>query len=50
MHNQMDTELYDSLKNLRDQIPRLADMLKLGMDEEIGFWNEIVDAKLLKSP
>ncbi len=47
MHNEMDTGLYDALKKLRDHIPRLADMLKLAMDEEIGFWNDIVDAKLL---
>jgi len=47
MGNEIDKGLYDALKNLRDQVPRLADMLKLGMDEQIGFWNEIVDAKLL---
>ena len=47
MGNEMETELYDALKKLRDHIPRLADMLKLGLDEEIGFWNDIVDAKLL---
>jgi hypothetical protein len=47
MHNEMDTGLYETLKGLRDKIPRLADLLKLGMTEEIGFWNDIVDAKLL---
>ena len=43
----METRLYDALKKLRDQIPRLAGLLKLGNDEEISFWNDIVDAKLL---
>jgi len=47
MGNEMNTGLYDALKQLRDFIPRLADVLKLGVEEEIGFWNDIVDAKLL---
>ena len=43
----MENGLYEALKKLRDHIPRLADLLQLGNDEEIGFWNDIVDAKLL---
>jgi len=43
----MNTELYDALKKLREDIPRLADILKLGMEAEVGSWNDIVDAKLL---
>ncbi len=43
----MENELYEALKRLRDHIPRLADLMQLGNDEEIGFWNDIVDAKLL---
>ncbi len=47
MRRDMNTELYDSLKELRQHVPRLADLLKLGLDDEIGFWKEVVDAKLL---
>ena len=47
MGNEMNKGLYEALKKLRDYIPRLAKMLKLGMEEEIGIWNDIVDAKLL---
>ena len=43
----MEPTLYDALKQLRDHIPRLADSLKIGNDEEIRFWQDIVDAKLL---
>lgn len=43
----MNTVLYDTLKQLREDLPRLADDLKLGMDAEISYWNDIVDAKLL---
>jgi len=38
---------YDALRQLRDHIPRLADLLKIGNREEIRFWEDIVDAKLL---
>jgi len=38
---------YDALRQLRDHIPRLADLLKIGKNEEIRFWQDIVDAKLL---
>ncbi len=38
---------YDALKQLRDHIPRLADMLKIGNEAEIRSWQDIVDAKLL---
>ncbi|MBW2430720.1 MAG: hypothetical protein JRF56_17300, partial [Deltaproteobacteria bacterium] len=47
MHSARENGLYEALKRLRDHIPRLADLLQLGYDEEIGFWNDIVDAKLL---
>jgi hypothetical protein len=43
----MEQALFDALKQLRSHIPRLADQLQLGGDEEIGFWNNMVDAKLL---
>jgi len=43
----MQPALYEALKNLRNHIPRLAEMLKLGNEEEIRYWNDIVDAKLL---
>ncbi|UCD77515.1 MAG: 50S ribosome-binding GTPase [Desulfobacterales bacterium] len=43
----MEQALYDALKVLRNQIPRLADLLQLGDDEAIGFWKDMVDAKLL---
>jgi hypothetical protein len=38
---------YDTLKQLRDHIPRLADLLKIGNNEEIRSWQDVVDAKLL---
>jgi len=41
----MEPTRYDALKQLRDHIPRLADALKIGNDEEIRFWQDIVDAK-----
>ncbi len=43
----MESALYDAVKKLRENIPRLADMLKLGNDEQIRFWMNMVDAKLL---
>ena len=43
----MEPASYDALRQLRDHIPRLADFLKIGNDEEIRFWQDIVDAKLL---
>jgi len=43
----MQPVLYDALKQLRDHIPRLADSLKIGNDESIRSWQDIVDAKLL---
>ena len=47
MGNEMNTEFYNALKKLREYIPRLAEILKLGAEAELGFWNDIVDAKLL---
>ena len=38
---------YDALKQLRNHIPRLADLLKIGNEEEIRSWQDTVDAKLL---
>ena len=38
---------YDALGQLRDHIPRLTDLLRLGNPEEIRLWSEIIDAKLL---
>jgi hypothetical protein len=43
----MESALFDALKKLRENIPRLADLLKFGNDEHIRFWTDIVDAKLL---
>ena len=43
----MDQEQYNALRQLRDHIPRLAEMLELGSDQDIGFWTNIIDAKLL---
>ena len=43
----MESALFDALKKLRENIPRLADLLKLGNDEQIRFWTDIIDAKLL---
>lgn len=38
---------YEALKQLRDHIPRLAEILQIGQEDEIRFWQDIVDAKLL---
>jgi hypothetical protein len=43
----MNQSLYDALKQLRKHIPRLAELVKLGNDEEIRFWTDIIDAKLI---
>ena len=43
----MQSARYDALKQLREHIPRLADLLQIANDEEIRFWQDIVDAKLL---
>ena len=43
----MEPARYDALRQLRDHIPRLADLLKIGNHEEIRFWQDMVDAKLL---
>ena len=43
----MESALFDALKKLRENIPRLADLLKLGNAEQIRFWTDIIDAKLL---
>jgi hypothetical protein len=43
----MKQERYEALKQLRDRVPALAELLKLGNEVNIGFWTHIVDAKLL---
>jgi len=43
----MHQAIYDSLAQLRSNIPRLADLLQLGDEEAIRFWKVMVDAKLL---
>jgi hypothetical protein len=43
----MESALFDALKKLRENIPCLANLLKLGNDEQIRSWTDIVDAKLL---
>ncbi len=43
----MESALFEALKKLRKNIPRLSGLLKLENDEQIRFWTDIVDAKLL---
>jgi len=43
----MEQPLYDRLKQLREHIPRLTELLKLGADEDMRRWTDIVDARLL---
>ncbi|MGD2272921.1 MAG: 50S ribosome-binding GTPase [Desulfobacterales bacterium] len=43
----MEQTLYDALKDLRGNIPRLAELLKLDERQDIASWTHIVDAKLL---
>ena len=43
----MELELYEALKDLRTNIPRLAELLRLGENQEISSWTHVVDAKLL---
>jgi hypothetical protein len=43
----MDPALYETFKNLRTNIPRLAKRLKLGQNQNIASWAHIVDTKLL---
>ncbi len=43
----MEPALYDALKDLRANIPRLAELLKTGGNQDIASWAHIVDAKLL---
>jgi hypothetical protein len=43
----MESAQFEALKKLRKNIPRLSGLLKLGNDEQIRFWTDIVDAKLL---
>ncbi len=43
----MEQELYQALKDIRRNITRLAELLKLGENQDITSWTHIVDAKLL---
>ena len=47
MNENMEESLYNALEQLHDKIPRLADLLDPGADEQICFWTHIVEAKLL---
>ena len=46
-YGNMDSVQYDALQKLRENIPRLAELLKLGDNDQIRFWTDMVDAKLL---
>ncbi len=43
----MDQTIYNALKSLRDEIPALAVLLRLGDEHEISSWRNVIDAKLL---
>jgi hypothetical protein len=43
----METSLYHNLKQIRVELPRLADILKLDAEKEIGPWAQVIDARLL---
>ncbi len=43
----MEKALYEALKDLRGNIPRLAELLNLGENQDITSWTHIVDTKLL---
>jgi hypothetical protein len=43
----MKPSLYDALNHLKDNIPRLAELLKFGDRSEITSWINIVEAKLI---
>ena len=43
----MEKALYEALKDLRGNIPRLAELLRLGENQDITSWTHIVDTKLL---
>ena len=43
----METQFHDSLKRIREQLPRLVDLLKLDAAAEVGPWAKAVDTRLL---
>ena len=43
----MRPEFYDALKNLKEGIPGLAELLKFGDRSDIGSWMNIIEAKLI---
>ena len=43
----MEASLYHNLKQIRVELPRLAEILKLDAEKEIGPWAQVIDARLL---
>ena len=43
----MEASLYHNLKQIRVELPRLAELLKLDAEKEIGPWAQVIDARLL---
>ena len=43
----MEASLYHNLKQIRLELPRLAELLKLDAEKEIGPWAQVIDARLL---
>jgi len=43
----MEASLHRNLKRIRVELPRLADILKLDAEKEIGPWAQAIDARLL---
>ncbi|MGD8391983.1 MAG: hypothetical protein PVH74_10645 [Desulfobacterales bacterium] len=43
----MDSEFHKALSDLKDGIPRLADLLQCGQASEMASWRHIVEAKLI---
>ncbi len=43
----MEQTIYEALKRLRSDIPDLVELLKLGNEQEVETWTDMIDAKLL---
>ena len=43
----MESAFHGALKNLKEGIPRLAQLLKFGEESDIASWAHIVEAKLI---
>jgi hypothetical protein len=43
----MEASLHHNLKQIRVELPRLAELLKLDAEKEIGPWAQVIDARLL---